>query len=85
MPKILEFGFFSGNTLLILEQVLNEIYLPYFSNIDFIRETVREGKKSTAKISSTENISDKLREEEEEESAKEKYDHMRSEMITSKK
>ncbi|KAJ3299892.1 Dynein heavy chain 10, axonemal [Borealophlyctis nickersoniae] len=42
LPKWLELGYFSGHALLMLEQVLSEVYLPLLSTIDFAEpEAVR--------------------------------------------
>ncbi|TPX54389.1 hypothetical protein PhCBS80983_g05954 [Powellomyces hirtus] len=35
LPNWLEIGYFSGHALLMLEQVLSEVYIPLLSNIDF--------------------------------------------------
>ncbi|KAJ3144485.1 Dynein heavy chain 10, axonemal [Geranomyces variabilis] len=38
LPAWLEIGYFSGHALLMLEQVLSEVYIPLLNNIDFAAE-----------------------------------------------
>nr|KAJ3423035.1 Dynein heavy chain 10, axonemal [Polyrhizophydium stewartii] len=60
MPRALEIGFFSGHALLMLEKVLQEIYLPMLSTTDFATlrdkpDAPREGaiERNTSELGST--------------------------------
>ena len=51
LNKCLEIGYFSGQTLLMLEQILSEIYVPVIS----VEETIYQNEKKNKKAEGSEN------------------------------
>eukprot|EP00842_Homolaphlyctis_polyrhiza_P003630 jgi/Hompol1/4268/HPOL_001758-RA len=55
MPNFIEIGYFSGHALMMLEKVLQEVYLPLFSATDFstLRDKYESAEESTIERSSS--------------------------------
>ena len=54
LNKSLEIGYFSGQTLLMLEQILSEVYVP----IILVEETISQNEKKNKKVEGEENEND---------------------------
>ena len=61
MPSFLEIGYLSGHALIMLEQVISEIYLPMLSNMQFEKkDTTNSNDKSAGKVLKYESLKSDL-------------------------